>query len=374
MQDRDSFCVLPFIHAVMNPYDSSNERASILPCCRYPHKYTEHQEDIDPINKSETFKTLQDAIDNGEKLENCNHCWRDENSGVQSYRQVCNNQYRGIINDGSYREKKLRYLELMFSNTCNLACRSCSSTYSSKWMAIDKYLDSQNLETMRVNNIAFPNWRNLDLTHLTTLKLMGGEPFYQKSALELLEYLESIDVLKNLTLSIPTNCTITPNETWIRLLSSAKIVHLHVSIDAYGQLNNYIREGSEWDTILNNLTEFRIKLPNVAINVNTVVTAYNVNVLPVLNNFLRTNFKLISHYHDLAYYPSYLDIALLPNHIKDEILTRPLPHKVKEYITSKEHSPAALEQLKVMTNAIDKYHNKSLMDYNKEMYDWIYNG
>lgn len=374
MQDPDSFCVLPFIHAVMNPFDSSKDRASALPCCRYPHKYTEHKEDVDPINKSETWKTLQDAIDNNVKLKSCNHCWRDEKSGVLSYRQVCNNIHGDIIKDGSYREKKLRYLELMFGNTCNLACRSCSSAYSSKWMNIDKYLQSQNLETMHVNNIAFPNWRNLDLSNLTSLKLMGGEPFYQKTALALLEHLDAIDVLKNIALSIPTNCTITPTDTWIKLLNSARQVNLHISIDAYGELNNYIREGSEWNTIVNNLREFKDKLPNANISINTVVTVYNINVLSELSDFIRTNFRTVSQYHDLAYYPSYLDIALLPDHIKDNLLAKELPHKIKEYITSKEYSAKDFEQLKIMTDAIDKYHNKSFIDYNKEMYDWIHNG
>lgn len=371
MQDSDSFCVLPFIHAVLNPFDSSKDRASALPCCRYPHQYTEHKEDTDPINKSITWKTLQDAIDNGERLESCNHCWRDESSDIPSYRQVNNELYRNIITDGSYKEKKLRYLELMFGNTCNLACRSCSSTYSSKWMAIDKYLQNQNLEVMQVNNIAFPNWRNLDLSHLTTLKLMGGEPFYQKTALVLLEHLDSIDVLKNITLSIPTNCTIKINQAWVKLLNRAKAVNLHISIDAYGELNNYIREGSDWDTIVTNLTMFKNSLPNAVISINTVVTVYNINVLNELTEYNRQHFRL-NQYHDLTYYPGYLDVALLPDHIKNNLLAKDLPNKVKDYITSKDYSPKAFEQLKTMTGTIDKYHKKSLADYNKEMYDWIH--
>ncbi len=375
MQDPDSFCVLPFIHATLNPFDASQHRASALPCCRYPHEHTERYIDTDQINKSETWKELQEAIDNKVKLPSCNHCWRDEAAGVVSYRQTSNVFYSRFVKDDSYREKKLRFLELMFGNTCNLACRSCSSVYSSKWQAVDKYLLSQNLSPMRLNNLSFPNWRELDLTNLYSLKLMGGEPFYQKTALELLQYLDDNDILQNVVLSIPTNGTIQLSDTWIELLNKAHVVNLYVSIDAYGKLNNYIREGSDWDFLVENLNDIKKNLKKGnPISINTVVSAYNVNVLNELSTFLQDKFPNIHHYQDLAYYPDYLDTALLPQHIKEKLLQKDLPQKVADYIVSKESSIEAFEKLKTMTVTIDKYHKKSLKDYNPEMYDWIFNG
>ena len=97
MQDKDSFCVLPFIHATLNPFDNQEHNASALPCCRYPHDHTERFIDDDQINKSTTWKTLQDAIDNNIKLDTCKHCWRDEASGVLSYRQVNNQFFKNLI-------------------------------------------------------------------------------------------------------------------------------------------------------------------------------------------------------------------------------------------------------------------------------------
>jgi organic radical activating enzyme len=372
MQDPESFCVLPFIHTTLNPFDPTQHSASALPCCRYPHEHTERFISTDQINKSDTWKTLQDAIDNKEKLSACNHCWRDEASGLQSYREVNNKLFKPIIDDNSYREKKLRYLELMFGNTCNLACRSCSSVYSSKWQAVDKYLLSQNLNPMRLDNLSFPKWRDLDLTHLTSLKLMGGEPFYQKTALELLQYLDDNNILENVNLQIPTNGTIELSDVWINLLNKAKLVNLFVSVDAYGELNNYIREGSDWHTITNNITKINNSLNNTVLSINTVVTNYNVNVLSDLSTYLKENFPSMNHYQDLAYYPDYLDIALLPAHIKDRLLEKNLPEKVIEYIKSKSPSEEAFAKLKTMTMTIDKYHKKCFSDYNKEMYDWIF--
>lgn len=358
----------------MNPYNSELHKTNSLPCCRYPHSHAEHFE-LDPINNSKTWIELQQNIDSNKKLDSCNHCWRDELSGNQSYRQASNEQFKDIILDGSYREKKLRYLELMFGNACNLACRSCSSIFSSRWTNIDKYLLINGLETMRTDSIRFTDWRKLDLSNLISLKLMGGEPFYQKTILELLEYLHEKDILKNITLQIPTNGTITLSNRWIDLLNEAKGVLLFVSIDAYGKLNDYMREGSSWETIAENLNSYAklISGNNRYISINTVVSVYNVNCLDELAAYVSENYSRVHHYHDLAYYPNHLDIALLPDPIKEKLLLKNLPEKIKTYLTSKETSMDAFNKLKKMTTALDEYHNKNLVDYNKEMYDWIYN-
>ena len=49
--NKDTFCVLPFVHAVLNPYDSTKHKTNALPCCRYTHSATEYYESVDPINK-----------------------------------------------------------------------------------------------------------------------------------------------------------------------------------------------------------------------------------------------------------------------------------------------------------------------------------
>ena len=375
--NKDTFCVLPFIHTVLNPYDSLTHKTTALPCCRYPHSGTEYYENIDPINKSKTWILLQEQFLNNEKPKECNHCWRDEAHNTKSYRQQMLTNFSSVIDDGSYKEKKLLFLELMFGNTCNLACRTCSSTFSSKWNAIDKHLYENGLQVSNhTSNIKFSDWKELDLTHLIQLKIMGGEPFYQKGAIELLEHLSNIGVLKNIQLSIPTNCTIQLNDRWKELLLEAKSVYLYLSVDAYGKLNDYIRHGSDWYTVeenLYNFYEFANKHKNkIYIQVNTVVSVYNVNTLTELENYITTHFGWM-HYSDFAYYPSYIDIALLPNHIKSSIIQSGVSDRIHTYLKSKEYSSQDFEKLQKTTTILDKYNNKSLKDYNPEMYNWIIN-
>ncbi len=84
----NTFCVLPFIHTVLNPYNSVEHNVNALPCCRYSHTGSEKLENIDTINKSPTWIKLQKQFLNGEKPEGCEHCWRDESHKVISYRQI----------------------------------------------------------------------------------------------------------------------------------------------------------------------------------------------------------------------------------------------------------------------------------------------
>jgi sulfatase maturation enzyme AslB (radical SAM superfamily) len=226
-------------------------------------------------------------------------------------------------------------------------------------------------------NIEFSDWRKLDLLHLTQLKIMGGEPFYQKGALELLEYLSELNVLKNIHLSIPTNCTIALTDKWKKLLVEAKKVSISISIDAPGKLNDYLREGSTWEELEQNLYGFdsfvKQHKNKMIITFNTVLSAYNINKLPEIEKYFNKRF-FWKQYSDIAYYPSYMDAALMPEHIKDIVIGRGLPDRIATYLKSKNYAEDNFSQLKRMTEIMDKYHNKNLKDYNKEMYDWIMNG
>lgn len=373
----DTFCVLPFIHTVLNPYNSELHKNNALPCCRFSHEGTERVKTGDLINQSETWTTLQAQFLKGEKPAGCEHCWRDEQHNVKSYRKNNLYEFKSIIENESYKEKKLLYLELVFGNACNLACRSCSTTFSSRWVPITRHLHNEGIILdNETPNTSFSNWRLLDLSHLTHLKIMGGEPFYQKGALELLEHLSEIDVLKNIQLSIPTNCTLSLNDKWKKLLIEAREVYISISIDAPGKLNDYLREGSTWEELEQNVYWFDsfVKKHKNKMNItfNTVVSSYNINKLPEIERYFKKRF-FWKHYSDIAYYPSCMDAALLPENIKDIIIKRGMNGRIATYLKSKSYSEASFNQLKRVTEVMDKYHNKNLKDYNEEMYDWIMN-
>ena len=370
MNNKD-FCVLPFIHTVENPFNSSIHKSNSLICCRISHDTTEHNIDSDTINLSPTWKKIQDSFLSGEKPIECNHCWRDENNNTESYRQSMLKEFHEIIQTNEYMDKNLRYLELMFGNTCNLSCRSCSSVFSSKWNDVDQYLISNNIYPIRTENLTFTKWQDRDLSHLIKLKIMGGEPLYQKSALDLLDHLSNIGVMKNISLQFSTNGTLFLSDRWLELILESKKTQIVVSVDAIGQLNDYIRSGSSWDIVESNLIKFKnleTIYNNISVSTNTVVTAMNVNVLNSITDYC--NKLQLNNYQDITSYPDYLDVGNLPDLIKSRINTS---DRVKKHMTNSIGSDSVFQKLKLILTLMDQYHNMNLEDYNPEMYNLIYN-
>lgn len=363
-ETNDTFCVLPYIHSVYNPFDTETENCNILPCCRYDLNFhTETKEHIAPIKNSEIFKKLQKELSNGIKSEPCWRCWKDEKIGVKSYRQGMNESFSGLIISGEYKNKNLRFLEITPSNLCNLACRSCNSSFSSKWVPIDNFIASDRKQS----KTSFPNWKNIDVSELIELKLMGGEPMLLQENIDFLEHLDQKDKLKDITLTVITNLMRPLTKKWKELFTKCKEVHLYVSIDAIGDLNDYIREDSSWPTIEKNLNEFWefSNTHGIHMSVNTVITILNVNVSREIEKYFKE--KGIPAYQDVTSFPPHLDCKQLPEKIKKKLLIQGVSSTVEKNIFSLGEKENIVEEFYNHTSRLDRYHNKSFKEYNPNM-------
>lgn len=362
---KDTFCVLPYIHAVYNPYDASKEDCSVLPCCRYDFMHeTETSVSHEPIRNSEIFERLQTELSSGVQSKGCWRCWKDESIGVRSYRQANNDHFSNIIESGEYVEKQLRYLEIVPSNACNLACLSCNSLLSSKWVPIDNFIASDK----KKNTIEFTDWRTLDLSKLTYLKLMGGEPMFLKDNLALLKNLSDNGMLKNIDLLVITNLMNPLTNDWKALFVECKSVMMCVSIDGIDSLNEYIRADSKWATVESNLhsmVDFA-KTINMTVFVNTVISIYNVNKSLELEEYFK-NINVQS-YQDLTSYPMHIDAKRLPTTLKKQLLEMNcLSKTVIDNMDFVDEKDGLIEDFFKHTDVLDNYHNRKFKDYNPEM-------
>ena len=361
----ETFCIVPWIGAVVAP-DKEN-----LICCRANDTPTEYT--LDSVN-TKTHKHLRDVLGKGIKDPICRRCWSDEAANIRSYRQNYNTAYKDLIASDSYSPAKLRFLELTPSNVCNLACRMCSSRYSSKIVAREKHLSSLNLMEER-EKPHFTNWRDLDLTHLEELKLMGGEPMYLKEHIEILEYLDSINVLENLNLMVITNCTHSINDKWRYFLTKAKRVHIAISIDAIGKVNEYIRQYSSWSEVEKNLQDiqnFSLEYSNkIFISVNCTVGIYNVNKTKELEDYM--NQRGIHYYFNPLKYPDHQSLHCLSAEHKQYFLNQQnVSNKLHHVLKEEESNVVSIEKVAEETTAVDEFYKKYLQDYNEEVYNLIY--
>jgi glutamate-1-semialdehyde 2,1-aminomutase len=139
------------------------------------------------------------------------------------------------------------------------------------------------------------------ITSISTLReiyLTGGEPFMVKN---LDKFINKLD--RNIKLRFNTNGTLY-NKKLLDILKEFNYVNMCYSIDGVGSVNDYIRYGSKFSEIINNL-EIAIDC-GFDVSVSPTVQILNVLRMDEYNDyFARYNIKI---YENILSHPSYLSL------------------------------------------------------------------
>jgi organic radical activating enzyme len=217
---------------------------------------------LDEIRNSDSFKQVRLDMMAGREPAACHRCYETERSGGVSKRQYENKNFNWkeedafTYVDGSI-ESPLQFIELRLGNTCNLSCVTCNSVSSSKWSKDEKAL-AKKIEWFKpFENSKQTRWfeseefyENLGAIskHVKKIYINGGEPMLIKQHKVLLKKLIELNVAKNIGLEYSINLTIQDKE-FLELWSQFESVLVQVSIDALGDMNDWIRYGSKFDHI-----------------------------------------------------------------------------------------------------------------------------
>ena len=278
-EPKKPLCVLPFIHAELDPSDRCR------PCCAYHYDYGKEW----PVHRfEEWWKTglseLREDMLAGRKNPGCARCWRDEEVGVSSYRQITNANWEKY----QYIQEPLErpvFLMLGIGNYCNIKCIMCSPFKSTKWT--DEY--EKNLDKFKAINFTFDGyprgfWSEPEKVRpllasisqdAEMLHFSGGEPLLTP---EYRLVLESVANPSETQLNINTNLTVL-SETWIELLKKFK-TRINLSLEGIGEKNDYIREGSDWTTIEQNYR--RLQAAGIDVSISHAFSRTSLYALPEL--------------------------------------------------------------------------------------------
>ena len=130
-------------------------------------------------------------------------------------------------------------------------------------------------------------WEQMEsnIDHLEHVYLVGGEPMLIEHHYTFLQKLIDAGVAGNVTLEYDTNIT-NVHQRAIDQWKHFKKLMLRVSIDDYGDQNNYIRFPSKWYKINENVKRMEDTLPNTQIEISVT--------WQLLNAF--TFLKLLDHF------------------------------------------------------------------------------
>lgn len=297
-----TFCILPFIHIQVKP------NGQIKPCCRFDFVHDDYiNKDWSLYKKGmyHTFNqfnisngsTLTEAMNSdlwndvrnrmiaGDKVSGCRKCYAEESFHGSSMRITenhrRNNNFQDKLSD-SIEPLKIKYLEMTFGNYCNLKCRTCAGDLSSTWydeeILISKVYPGR-YSSPKILNIPF-NWKPEDFIDVEEIKFTGGEPMIHPDFIKLMDMLISIDIAKNITLEVFTNCSWLPKSKFLDRLVKFKLVKISLSVDGIGKTNDYIRTPSKWsvvNSVVDSWLSHEAKNPDqIQITWNPTINIYNI--------------------------------------------------------------------------------------------------
>jgi molybdenum cofactor biosynthesis enzyme MoaA len=278
----------------------------------------------------------------GELVEDCTGCYNLESQGKISSRNHYNAVYKNLETG-----RTPTALDLDLSNLCNLQCVMCGPDRSSQWA---KELGHKEITKTTKKELDEICALSSALKHLT---IQGGEPSLMPEFEYYFEYLKDKKLIQNIHLDCISNLT-NINSRFYQLLDDFKSVDLNVSIDSFGDANNYIRYPSNFEKIEKNL----LALIDKDVQVNLQVTLQILSLYR-FTDFLRWTTSIQTAFEEknkvlginLSYVsdPEFLSIQNAPKKLKQKFI-----NDLKNYLPSKKtknHIKFAIE-LKNLKNII----------------------
>jgi len=312
---NESMCILPWDAVAIRPF------AKAMPCCRFrtPHEFGNTSNVLMDFRNSEAWNNVRERMLKGEKLEECQQCYRDELSGSKSTRQLDTLSYlrRGNTLPTTAEPLKIRFLEIAFSNLCNLACVSCNEWFSSTW-GTEKYKHGRpNPQVAKVKVEHRSELDNLDLSGVTQLKIIGGEPMMdQKRFINLMKRLN----LKTLRMLVSTNGTVMPSQELRELMEQCEEIVYEVSIDGVSTVNEWYRWPTKMSELEYNMSQYQQwwgDNPKVQLKVHSVVNIFNVWSLDRFVSYMLEKWPNWRIDFDWIQGPNWQAISILPDEYKE---------------------------------------------------------
>ena len=311
-----SFCAAKWKQVTMhlqngNTHSCHHPRTHVIPLAELKKNYRS-------LHNTDYKKQQRKMMLEGQRPEECDYCWRVEDSTDNSYSDRiyksadnwAKQHIPDIVNRPWDDDVNPSYVEVNFGNVCNFKCSYCAPHISSQWMEeIEKYgpypmgrfnnleyLKEQNL--MPINNRdynpyieAFWQWWPEMYNSLQHFRITGGEPLLNKNTFRVLDYIIA-NPNPNLEFSVNSNMN-PPEEIFSRFLDRIEIIikeqkvkkfKIFTSAEAHGAQCEYIRFGMNYNQWLENIYRVYERIPEIEF---TIMSTYNVLSIPSYERFLQ---------------------------------------------------------------------------------------
>ena len=349
------------IHGGLNIDLKANGELSYNQCCLSTTKLNVST-DTSTIWNTQSLIDLREENNNNNWNPGCWECERLENVGARSFRQGMIEKF-GITQNLSGPQR----IDLLFDRSCNLACRTCGSHSSTFW---EKHLRDNNLPTgiyyNKTDNLetVFNTLKSLDLSNLEMVQFCGGETLLGNTYWKAAEIIaELVPNAKNkITLGFQTNCTQPIDEKYYKTIEKFQLVKFMLSIDSTHNRFEYFRWPANWNQVVDNIMNFREKLPvNVMFFVQEVTSCLNLFYYNEVPLWLEQNFSTnrlgdpVGYARQLVMHKN-LDVNNITHEYVDAIKDNSIRGVLK---TNWVENPTAIKKLIDELDQFDKIRNQN---------------
>lgn len=406
------FCVLPWVHFHSWP------DGRVMPCCvadsNMPVANIKNDESIIQMMNSEDYKKMRTSMLNDEPVEACKRCYDLELMGTWTMRQS-HNKRRGLeyvdmiskntADDGSLEEFQMKYMDLRFSNMCNMKCRSCGPGCSSLWAqefvdergveVYEEYFKTKKIVINSSEEMGFMNKLKPYLKDVLEVYFAGGEIIITPEHYECLDYWIENKLTDQVELTYTTNLSSLKykDKDLIGYWKKFPQLKIWASLDADGEVAEAIRKGTDWARIVKNIKAIKEQVPHAQFQITPTISIWNVFDFPDFFDYMvKEGFiddKTSSPRFNLATNPWYANIMILPVTVKQKLIELYCVYANKyEYVNTEifngfkmiiynlcvgNENKGGILEFKKFNDELDEFRNEKLIDIIpelKEVYQW----
>lgn len=330
LKDNGAFCILPWIHMHIWP------NGSVYPCCMSDTDQglgNINDMPIDEVINSAEFKILRKQMLNGEKPDMCTRCFElEDTADTWTLRKSSLETFKHYLplaeetqEDGTIDDFKMRYMDIRFSNLCNMKCRTCGPELSSKWHddQIKLFPGYERPKFIDVNSA--DDFMGKLKPHLDTVEevyFAGGEVLITPQHYEVLDYWLERN-RDDVRLRYTTNFSNLRHKkrSMLEYWKLFKDVRVAASLDTFGERAEYSRSGTNWQEIVANRKEMIESCPNTYFELTPTISIFSVyNLFEFHKSWVEQGLLNINHVRiNILTHPRYFSITILPKELKDEI-------------------------------------------------------
>lgn len=296
-----------------------------------PHKIPLEELKDNPaaLFNTKHLKNARKQMLNGEKPSECDYCWRIEENGDTSDRLYKSIEpwalpsYDRVVASTGDEDVFPSYLEVDFSNVCNMKCVYCGPEFSSKWVSELKQKGPMKLMEGTPDETWAQGWQDLDslsykqseenpyvtafwewfpeaYTHLKEYRITGGEPLMSKETFRSIDWLIA-NPNPELQFSMNSNLCV-PDKIWDKFIDKLEILKsnntikkatIYISAESWGEAAEYARTDMDFE-LFKARAEQLAEIGNVRI---VVMAAFNVLAITTFKTLLEWVLELKKKYN-----------------------------------------------------------------------------